>query len=276
MTVRVVVVGDVMLDRDIEGDVRRVTPDAPVPVVEIGEVRERAGGAGLAATLLARPGIEVSLVTALADDEPAKRLLNLLSERLPVTGVLTSSGTRCKTRVRSAGQSLLRMDVGASVDDNESCEASALEVALEEADAILVSDYGGGVVGHPVVREVLSGWASRRPMIWDPHPRGATPVPGVTVVTPNRAEALHFAVGSPKELDRLAVALQELWRARSVAVTDGAAGVFAAAGDGAAWFTPAPFKHQGDTCGAGDSFAGTVAAEVAAGATTRDAVEAAV
>jgi rfaE bifunctional protein nucleotidyltransferase chain/domain/rfaE bifunctional protein kinase chain/domain len=283
VTVRVLVVGDVLLDRDIEGDVRRVAPDAPVPVVQVGEVTERAGGAGLAATLLAREGVEVSLLTSLADDEPAKRLSALLTERVPVTAILTAPGTRCKTRIRSAGQSLLRLDVETPADrttPDEYCDVpaldAALEAALEAADVVLVSDYAGGVVGHPAVRGVLRRWASQIAMVWDPHPRGCEPVPGVTLATPNRSEAQRFCPDGSAELDRLAASLRDRWQSWAVAVTDGGKGVFTAAGGGPTLFTPTPFEHRGDACGAGDRFAGTVAAQLGAGATARDAVETAV
>jgi rfaE bifunctional protein nucleotidyltransferase chain/domain/rfaE bifunctional protein kinase chain/domain len=275
MTVRVLVVGDVLLDRDIEGDVRRISPEAPVPVVQVEGTNERAGGAGLAATLLAREGIEVHLATALADDEPAKRLEALLTERVPVTEILRAPGTRCKTRVRSAGQLLLRLDVEAPAEIGDRCDVAALEEQLEAADAVLVADYAGGVVSHPEVRDVLRRWASQRAMVWDPHPRGAEPVPGVTLATPNRAEACQFAT-SAAPLDRLATELRDRWQAWAVAVTDGGNGVFTAAGGAPAMFTPAPFNHRGDACGAGDRFAGTAAAELGSGATTRAAIEAAV
>ncbi|GAA1587779.1 PfkB family carbohydrate kinase [Kribbella sancticallisti] len=276
MTVRVLVIGDVLLDRDIEGVVRRVTPDAPAPVVEVGEVTERAGGAGLAATLLARRGVEVTLVTALADDDAGKRLTALLDEQLPVIAVLTSSATRCKTRVRSAGHSLLRMDIEASIDGSGSCDIPALEDALDAADVVLVSDYAGGVVSHPEVYAVLRRWTSQRPMVWDPHPRGAEPVPGLTLVTPNKAEAVQFGTQGPDRPDRLAAELCERWQAWGVAVTDGGNGVFAATGGGPVQFMPAPFESNGDTCGAGDRFAGTVAAQLGSGATASDAIETAV
>ncbi|MDX6247964.1 MAG: D-beta-D-heptose 7-phosphate kinase / D-beta-D-heptose 1-phosphate adenosyltransferase [Kribbellaceae bacterium] len=279
MTVRVLVVGDVLLDRDIEGDVRRVAPDAPVPVVQVGEVTERAGGAGLAATLLAREGVEVSLITAMADDEPAKRLEALLTERVSVTAIVNAPGTRCKTRIRSAGQSLLRLDVETPAEptnNDERCDVEALEAALEAADAVLVSDYGGGMVGHPAVRGVLRRWASQIAMVWDPHPRGLEPVPGVTLATPNRSEAQWFCPDGSSDLDRLAADLRDRWQSWAVAVTDGGKGVFTSAGGGPTLFTPTPFEHRGDACGAGDRFAGTVAAHLGAGATARDAVDTAV
>ena len=277
MTVRVLVVGDVLLDRDIEGDVYRVSPDAPVPVVQIEGTNERAGGAGLAAVLLAREGIDVRLATALADDEPAKQLTSLLTERVPVTGILTSAGTRCKTRVRSAGQSLLRLDIEAPGEIDDVCDVAALEEELGQADAVLVSDYAGGVVSHPAVHDALRRWASQRAMVWDPHPRGASLLPGLTLATPNKAEARLFGNDPSAPLDLLAAKLRDQWQTWAVAVTDGGTGVFTAAGSSTPpFFTPAPFKHGGDTCGAGDRFAGTAAAELGAGATARSAIEAAV
>jgi rfaE bifunctional protein nucleotidyltransferase chain/domain/rfaE bifunctional protein kinase chain/domain len=273
MTVRVVVVGDVLLDRDLEGDVRRVCPDAPVPVVDLDRTTERAGGAGLVATLLNRPGITPHLVTAIAADEPGARLLDLLKQQVEVSSVLDASATRCKTRVRSAGQSLLRIDAAPTAEVGGDCDVAVLEAALDEADVVLVSDYAGGVVSHPVVRAALERCALRRPMVWDPHPRGNEPVPAVTVVTPNKSEALQF--GSTDELDQLAVELRDRWQAWSVAVTDGAHGVYLAAGDGPS-FAPTPFRYSGDACGAGDRFAGTVAAEIGAGATMSGAIDTAV
>ncbi|WP_433158474.1 PfkB family carbohydrate kinase [Kribbella sp. CA-247076] len=273
MITRVLVIGDVLLDRDIDGEVHRVSPEAPVPVVEIGAEAERAGGAGLAASLLVnRPGIEVRLVTALADDEPSKRLSALLTEQLPVTVIASTPGTRCKTRIRSAGQSVLRMDVEAEAAIIDQPDLEALEAELEDCDAVLVSDYAGGLVGHPGVRSVLRRWASQRAMVWDPHPRGAEPVPGLCLVTPNKAEARQFSQLPTGSLDQLAEHLRDQWQAWAVAVTDGAAGVFLSSGGSPTTFVPAPFRHQGDACGAGDRFAGTVAASLGAGSVARTAV----
>jgi rfaE bifunctional protein nucleotidyltransferase chain/domain/rfaE bifunctional protein kinase chain/domain len=274
---RILVIGDVLLDTDIDGDVNRVTPDAPAPVVEIRSVRERAGGAGLAATLLSRPGIDVTLATGFADDEPAKRLTALLDQHVRAVSMVSTPGTRCKTRVRSAGQSLVRLDIdpGPSSADGAAMpsDAGLLAELLAQADAVLVSDYAGGVVEHPVVRSVLSRHLGDLPVVWDPHPRGGPPLPGVTVATPNRAEALHF--GGPGDLPAVAAGLLDRWRCGAVAVTDGVGGVFVATSAGVA-FTPVPHRYEGDACGAGDRFAGTVTAGLAAGSDPAAAVAAAV
>lgn len=276
---RVLVIGDVVLDRDLLGTVERVCPDAPVPVVDVRDRRDRAGAAGLAATLLAaRPDVQVSLATCIGTDEAGARVRELLTGRMDVLELAEVPGTRSLTRVRSAGQSLLRLDAdgGGPLDRTAVVDLDALRDALAGCDAVLVSDYGAGVVSHPAVREVLATWVARRPVVWDPHPRGLPPVPGVTVATPNRAECGHFArlhgtVAGP-HLDRTAVTLREVWQAHAVAATDGAAGVLTALADSPPLFTPAPAVSAGDACGAGDRFAGAVTAALAGGAVITESV----
>lgn len=276
---RVLVIGDVVLDRDLLGTVERVCPDAPVPVVDVRDRRDRAGAAGLAATLLAaRADVQVTLATCIGTDEAGARVRGLLAGRADVLELAEVPGTRSLTRVRSNGQSLLRLDAdgGGPLDPGAVVDLDALREALARCDAVLVSDYGAGVVSHPAVREVLATWVARRPVVWDPHPRGLAPVPGVTVATPNRAECGHFArlhgtVAGP-HLDRTAVTLREVWQAHAVAATDGAAGVLTALADSPPLFTPAPTVDAGDACGAGDCFAGSVAAALAAGAVITEAV----
>ncbi len=201
---RLLVIGDALLDRDVNGRVERVAPDAPVPVVDVREVSERPGGAGLAALLAARPGVHVTLATGIGTDAAGDRLRALLGD-VDVHAVLSPPTTIGKTRVRAQGQSLVRIDDAGhllgGVDPLDELVAQASgaregvvdEVALERlvrsCDAVLVADYGGPVTRHPAVRSVLQRVASRLPIVWDPHPRGEAPVPGVRVATPNHAEA---------------------------------------------------------------------------------------
>jgi D-beta-D-heptose 7-phosphate kinase/D-beta-D-heptose 1-phosphate adenosyltransferase len=272
---KVLVIGDILLDTDIEGDVRRFCPDTPAPVVDVTEMHERAGGAGLAASLLDRPGIDVTLATGLASDESSKRLTDLLANRLTTAAVVTTPRTRSKTRIRGAGQTLLRLDCDPPSTEMRDlpCDTRLLAELLADADAALVSDYAGGVASHPEVRSMLSQWRHRVPIVWDPHPRGQPPLAGATVATPNRSEALHFhgsdsgsGSGSGSgELDQIAAVLRDRWKCDAVAVTDGANGVFTSGPDDASVFTPVPRRHPGDSCGAGDRFAGTLAAELAGG-----------
>jgi rfaE bifunctional protein nucleotidyltransferase chain/domain/rfaE bifunctional protein kinase chain/domain len=269
---RVLVLGDALLDRDVLGVVERVAPDAPVPVVEVDRTRERPGGAGLAARLLAGRGAEVVLASCHGGDAAGERLRELLAAAgVGVARVAATPATRVLTRIRAGGQSVARLDERApALAPDADVDAAALEEAVRAADAVLVADYGGGITAHPVVRDVLARWAARRPVVWDPHPRGAEPVPGVTAATPNRREAFGFASG--QDLDAAATVLRERWLARAVVATDGAAGAVTVLAESPPLFTPAPHASTGDPCGAGDRFAGTLALALARGAVITEAV----
>jgi rfaE bifunctional protein nucleotidyltransferase chain/domain/rfaE bifunctional protein kinase chain/domain len=273
--VRLLVVGDALLDRDVLGTVDRVAPDAPVPVVEVERTRERPGGAGLAARLLAGRGGEVTLASCHGGDPAGERLRELLAEAGVAPFALAATpATRVLTRIRAAGHSVARLDERAPVlDPGADVDARALDAAMASADAVLVADYGGGVTAHPAVREVLARWASRRSVVWDPHPRGAEPVPGVTAATPNRREALQLAGPTISgDLDAAAGLLRERWQARAVVATDGPAGAVTVLAGSPPLVTPAPYAATGDPCGAGDRFAGTLALALARGAVITEAV----
>lgn len=282
---RILVIGDVLLDRDVEGRVARVAPDAPVPVVDVERVVVRPGGAALAAALLARPGIEVWLAAATADDAAGRRLLGGLVGRVRLVPTLTVPATRTVNRIRSAGQSLLRVDEpAAGLDPGTPMDPKPLWTAIAAADAVLVADYGAGVTGHLLVREAIAHRPPGTPVVWDPHPRGHGPVAGCTVVTPNLAEAqLLAATAGPVPAgrrdcapDRTAAVLRELWQVPAVAVTAGSTGVFCALAGSPPLFVPTPLQCPGDPVGAGDRFAGSTAAALAAGAVISEAVGAAV
>jgi D-beta-D-heptose 7-phosphate kinase / D-beta-D-heptose 1-phosphate adenosyltransferase len=143
-----------------------------------------------------------------------------------------------------------------------------------------VADYGRGVAAEPGVRAALAGLPRRRPLVWDPHPRGPAPVPGARLATPNRAEAAGFA--PEVEGDGLAAVtaqarlLAERWAAAGVAVTLGPGGALLVEGAGAPMVMPATPAPGGDPCGAGDRFAATAAGLLADGALPSEAVAGAV
>ncbi|QYN31895.1 bifunctional hydroxymethylpyrimidine kinase/phosphomethylpyrimidine kinase [Pseudonocardia sp. DSM 110487] len=277
----VVVVGDALLDVDVEGTVERMCPDAPAPVLDVGDESARPGGAGLAAALVAGRGAPVRLVTALERDEPGRRLFDLLDGTLDVLAGPAMGGTVVKCRWRTGGRTLLRTDHGRGVPAPRFAARLGLGRVLAGAGAVLVSDYGRGVAADPQVRGALTRAVARGvPVVWDPHPRGPEPVPGVTLATPNLAEARRAVAGPDGTADRvgpeLAGRLVELWDARAVAVTLGSGGAVVRHRDGSGSETLAPAVDGGDPCGAGDHFAGGVAAALAAGADVDDAVAEAV
>jgi bifunctional ADP-heptose synthase (sugar kinase/adenylyltransferase) len=140
------VVGDCLLDRDLEGRVDRLSPDAPVPIVEeLGE-RPRAGGAGLAACLAAADGRSVRLITALARDAAGEQLRALLEDSgVEVVDLGLQCATPEKVRIRSAGQTLLRLDQGGRRPGIVGPMLEEASQALLQNSGVLVSDYGWGV-----------------------------------------------------------------------------------------------------------------------------------
>jgi D-beta-D-heptose 7-phosphate kinase/D-beta-D-heptose 1-phosphate adenosyltransferase len=275
---RLVVVGDSLLDRDVEGRVERLCPDAPVPVVDEDRRSSRPGGAGLAATLAARDGHRTTLVTALAPDPAGRELAALLEEAgVEVLDLGLEGATPEKVRVLTGGRSLLRVDRGGREPGEVGPVTEAVWRALASADAVLVADYGRGVSGRRDLRDALADAARNTPVVWDPHPRGAGPVSGVRLVTPNRDEAARLVSGTngsnPTATER-ARKLAGRWETE-VAVTLGAEGaVLAGAGD--ILSVPAPRVAGGDPCGAGDRFASRAAGALAGGASTAEAVSDAV
>lgn len=274
-----VVVGDALLDADLMGRAGRLMPEAPVPVLsELEEVR-RPGGAALAAALAARDAAaDVVLVTALAADPEAEELASLVARcGVRLVAVAQDGSTPVKRRVRSKGQSLLRLDSGESgavgtVPD----EAIG---AIRSAGAVLVSDYGRGLVADIDVRSALAEVARRVPVVWDPHPRGPAPVPGVRLATPNADEAAHFSEVPGSGLaavSRQAAALVDRWQAHAVAVTLGSRGALLSRGESSPSVVPAPSVRATDTCGAGDRFASAAAVALASGCVTLEAVHDAV
>jgi len=270
---RLVVIGDALLDRDLDGRAERLAPDAPVPVVEGLEPHDRAGGAGLAATLAAADGHAVTLICALGDDAAGARVRALLAAAGVAICDLGLRGTTPeKVRVRAGGRALVRLDSGGG--DGCGDLTCAGRGALEEADAVLVSDYGRGIAAAPSVRDALAGLA-RTPIVWDPHPRGPAPVPGCVLVTPNADEAERAAPTAADDEAR-ARELRARWRTVGVCVTRGSRGALLAGASGPALVVPARRVASGDPCGAGDRFAATAAGQLAAGALPSEAVRVAV
>jgi D-beta-D-heptose 7-phosphate kinase / D-beta-D-heptose 1-phosphate adenosyltransferase len=271
-----VVVGDLLLDRDLEGAVERIAPDAPVPVVRDPRETVRPGGAGLAAVLAARDGRPVTLVTAVAEDAAGARAVAALERAgVEVVALALHGATPEKVRVKAGGQVVVRLDHGDAPGAVGPATPAALE-AIAGAGAVLVSDYGRGVTAEPALRDALGALPAEVPLVWDPHPAGPPPVPGVLVATPNRDEARRFAADEGADdhaaAARRARALAERWKAVTVCVTLGAAGALLVGRDGPPLAVPVARAERGDPCGAGDAFAAALATGLADGALPSEAV----
>lgn len=273
---RVIVLGDVLLDVDVDTRSERVAPDSGAPVLDVVHRVQRAGGAALAATLAARDGVDVTLVAAIPPDAAGQALRASLGAGVRLLEVPCTGRTAVKTRVRRGGHTVVRLDEGGRHTPVTGAPDGLADL-LAGADAVLVSDYGRGLTGTPCVRDALAG---ARDVVWDPHPRGAAPIGGAALVTPNAAEAAA-ALGLAADASLAGACdharrLVERWRARGVAVTRGSAGAVLALGANTASAFPSERAVSGDTCGAGDRFAAAAATAVARGALPSEAVGAAV
>ncbi|MET9429050.1 MULTISPECIES: D-glycero-beta-D-manno-heptose 1-phosphate adenylyltransferase [unclassified Streptomyces] len=270
-----VVVGDVLLDEDIEGVASRLAPDAPAPVVDVTGDQRRPGGAGLAAALATRGGRDVVLVTALGDDPASEAVRRSLRGRVRVVELPLNGTLPVKTRVLAGGRPLVRIDRGGG-DPGE--PDGAVRQTLADAHAVLVADYGRHTAS--AVREHLAAVAPKVPVVWDPHLKGDAPVPGARIVTPNAAETRALCRGDGDSLRAYAergAELAEHWRVATVAVTLGERGVLLTRpGTGTPMLVPAPYRAEGDACGAGDCFAAATAAALADGALPEEAIQQAV
>jgi len=281
---KITVVGDVLLDVDIDGETTRLCPDAPVPVVDVAAVRRRAGGAGLVASMLAGDGHDVSLVTVLSDDEAGRTFDSCLGAVVLVAGA-SRLPTPVKTRVRAAGRPVVRYDEGCGEIRTPEVTGAMLR-AVRHAAVIVVSDYGRGLTSNPDLRAALELAASRVPVIWDPHPKGAAPVPGADVVTPNLAEARGFLAEAARQDGSawsgtetpvtLARVLRQRWGSKAVLVTLGELGAELAVAGRPGQSVPAPRVDVSDPCGAGDRLAATLALHRARGQGIGDAAALAV
>jgi D-beta-D-heptose 7-phosphate kinase / D-beta-D-heptose 1-phosphate adenosyltransferase len=293
-----VVVGDSLLDIDVDGTADRLCPDAPVPVVDLARRWIRPGGAALAALLASRAVGEVVLVTAVGVDDAAADLVGLLDGHVAIRQLTLDGDTACKTRVRARGVPMLRLDWGNGRADGSEVGEDVSE-ALATAGAILVSDYGRGMSANPRIRRLLQRRAGSVPVVWDPHPKGAAPVPDCTLVTPNAMEAasavgtVSIPGGTPPEPPGIdgpaeqAARLTRRWLAAAVALTRGDQGaVLFQAASGRSISVPVADRPgatatttRHDTCGAGDAFAVAATTSLLAGAdldrAVRDAVRSA-
>ncbi|HEX2053423.1 MAG TPA: D-glycero-beta-D-manno-heptose 1-phosphate adenylyltransferase [Actinomycetota bacterium] len=281
MSRRLLVIGDCLLDRDLAGTVTRLAPDAPVPVVTEPVESMRPGGAGLAALLAARDGARVTFLTALSPDSGGNELRGMLAgEGIEVLDLGLAGPTPEKIRIRSDTGPLLRLDRGCGPGSQIGTRRCDLEKRFNESDAVLVSDYGRGMAAAGWIRDALAGRGRRLPVVWDPHPLGPDPVPGITLATPNTDEAARRVPEiAGKSLSAVVKRAQELvgrWGVRAVAVTLGRRGALLVDESGSPLAVPAEPVVSGDPCGAGDRFASAAALTLAGGGSVAEAVSEAV
>lgn len=277
---RIAVAGDIMLDEWLWGTVRRISPEAPVPVVEISSQSFTLGGAGNVANNLAALGAKVRLVGVVGDDDAGKRVVALCKELgIDVAGIAVSPSrlTTRKTRIVAHNQQVVRADREVSGALDARAKARVIESLrrLDGAvDGAVVSDYAKGLVSAPIVQALLSH--KRRAIVTgDPKPDNLDAFIGVDCIAPNLAEAASaagMAIDSDAALGRAAARLLKRVRCRHVLVTRGEHGMTLFGADGAPFTVPAVARQVYDVSGAGDTVISALTLALAAGAPIRHAV----
>ena len=265
---RILVVGDVMLDRYWFGEVSRISPEAPVPVVKVERVEERPGGAANVARNCAALGARVALLSVVGADEAGQSLARLMND----SGIECSLhedaklSTTVKLRVIGRQQQLLRIDFENS-PDHEVLQAKLADFKsrLTDCDVVILSDYGKGGLAH-ITQMIALARAAGKQVLVDPKGEDYARYSGATLLTPNRSE-MRQVVGRWKddaELERKATRLREELRLEALLVTRSEEGMtlFSA---GAVAHEAAVAREVYDVSGAGDTVIATLAVMLGSG-----------
>ena len=273
---RVLVIGDVMLDRYIWGEVERISPEAPVPVVKTGKNSDILGGAGNVAANLSGLGCQVTLIGLVGKDEAGDRLTWLCQDKGIQTKWLegTQRPTTTKTRVMAQTQQLFRLDSEVAKPlSKEETEAflHVCEENLKSAQALILSDYGKGVMQTQGVCQRLIGLAQTKgiPVFVDPKGTDWQRYHGATCITPNTNE-LEVVLGeklgqNEKQITSLVEKIRIEYGLSHLLLTRGADGMCLKSQGNQALFIPTEAREVFDVSGAGDTVISTLAASVAAG-----------
>ena len=272
----VLVLGDIMLDRYVLGDVRRISPEAPIPVLRAASRRAVLGGAANVAQNVAALGARVMLVGVVGMDDAANEIGRLLAAGPGIVSCLVptpSRPTTVKTRFMTGGHQLLRLDeeeIGPIEAGIAAQVLAEFEAALPRADVVVLSDYAKGVLTDAVLAgAVARARAAGRPVIADPKRADFTAYRGVDVLTPNEAEA-SAAAGFAIEDDAAAAAAGERARAQAeagaVLVTRSARGLTLVRAAAPALHVPTRAQAVADVSGAGDTLVAAFAIGLACGA----------
>jgi D-beta-D-heptose 7-phosphate kinase/D-beta-D-heptose 1-phosphate adenosyltransferase len=277
----VAVVGDVMLDRFVWGKVSRISPEAPVPVVEVERESFHLGGAANVARNLASLGVTPLLLGVVGDDEASKQLRAALRQRGLSDHAVLDDGSRrttVKTRIIAGSQQVVRAD-WESVDDlNDAMQSrfvDALSAIIEGARALVLSDYAKGTLTPDIIEHALALAKARAiPILVDPKLRHYRLYRGVTLVTPNLQEAERFAglaVHSEDDIATAARSILDELDCSAVLITRGEQGMTLFETGESPLHIPTLAREVFDVSGAGDTVIAAAALALAAGATLPEA-----
>jgi rfaE bifunctional protein kinase chain/domain len=279
---KMVVLGDVMLDEFVWGDVTRISPEAPVPVVDIRRESVHLGGAANVLANVVALGAKACVVGVVGNDSAGERLRASLKEasQLQADDYLILDDKRpstTKTRIIAHNQLVVRADREHRGPVNGPIEARIIETlkqAIENADALVVSDYDKGVVTPRILHEILPLAHARIPVLIDPKIRNFLHYQPASLITPNHHEALRMSdleTDSDDGLHRAARAIREKLNCDAVLITRGDRGIMLLEGENDPVFVGTAAREVYDVTGAGDTVIATLAAALSAGATMLEA-----
>ena len=269
--IKILVVGDIILDRYLYGKVERISPEAPVPVVEVEGEEVRLGGAGNVANNLVSLGVETYVTGVVGKDEAGERVENLLKERNIVSFLAKDDRpTTQKTRIVSMSQQLLRIDR----EDRRRIGGSALKQVREAIlngsyDGIIVSDYAKGVVTHRIMEDIKS-----KDVFFsiDPRPVNKNLYEGADLITPNEKELKMMNPLDEESIETIGKVFKKALDLETLVVTRGPKGMTLFHGEEVKTF-PARAKEVYDVTGAGDTVIACLTAFHLAGASWEEACE---
>ena len=278
---RILVIGDVMLDKYVWGDASRLSPEAPVPVVRVDRETAVAGGAANVAFNLAALGARADLFGWVGEDPDGRRLRELLAEgrvSLLPGAISPTIPTIVKTRVVCRRQQVCRLDREAEASVYGVTDADLRDVlapAVAKADAVLLSDYAKGLLTTETIRGVLA-LPGRPPIVTlDPKPRTGIDYAGVTLMTPNRAEALRLAgiddAPGPFPAEAVCAAIHARFAPKHLVITLGPDGMLLSEGGRPLERIPTFAREVFDVSGAGDTVIAALTLAIAAGFPLADA-----
>lgn len=273
---RVLVVGDVMLDRYWFGEVTRISPEAPVPVVQVRQCQDRLGGAANVARNIVSLGARATLVGTVGNDEAGVCVMQLLQDAAVTQALQVSSGgqTIVKLRVLGGQQQLLRLDFdGDEAARGRMIDTGRLHQLVRSHHLLVLSDYAKGSLADP---QALIGIARtcRRPVLVDPKARDFSGYAHATMITPNCDELMRV-IGpwqGEHELAERAQALRRSLNLRALMLTRASEGM-SLFDDSGTCHSPAQAREVFDVCGAGDTVIAVLASLLASGVQCREAMD---
>ncbi|MDH7797808.1 MULTISPECIES: D-glycero-beta-D-manno-heptose-7-phosphate kinase [unclassified Beijerinckia] len=278
--VTIVVLGDLMLDRYLVGDVERISPEAPVPVLRWSSERETAGGAGNVALNIASLGAHARLIGIVGDDEEGRRLARILQSAGVASDLVvdTQAPTVSKTRVLAGHQQLLRIDQEIICEPHQQVEAAILaklSAAISDADALIIADYAKGCLSDSILRKAIAlGKQADIPIIVDPKRFDFTAYAGATYIKPNRKElslATKIDCSIPENIHAASQNVIAI-TGSNILLTRSEDGMSFYGTDGHDLHLPTEAVEVFDVSGAGDTVAACFTLGIATGATISGAM----